>query len=161
MASLVTVELDQCDAEPQDFADMMPITMRKLRVSRCHLNLYFLWDLSLSKTWRSVVQIRVSVWDLAVTNPFIGLDDAHLGKIRSSIRAEMQDVTRGHILQFAPTVKISPNRSILDDAYTSLTSRTYRGHLSSLEKHVSDVRLLRDMMHDPKAFRGDFCVSRC
>ncbi len=56
MASLVTVELDRCDAEPQDFADMISITIRKLRVSRCHSNLCFLWDLSLSKTWSSVIQ---------------------------------------------------------------------------------------------------------
>ncbi|KAK0184100.1 hypothetical protein F5146DRAFT_1125861 [Armillaria mellea] len=29
--SLVTLELDRCDADPQDFADMVPITLRELR----------------------------------------------------------------------------------------------------------------------------------
>ncbi len=103
MASLVTVELDRCDAAPQDFADVVSNTIRKLRVSRCHSNLCCLWNLSPSKTWRSVVQIRLSISDLVVSNPFINLDsecmpisvtlwrhtDTHLGKIRSSIRAEM------------------------------------------------------------------------
>ncbi len=42
MASLVTLELDRCDADPQDFADMVPIAIRDLRISRCHSNLRFL-----------------------------------------------------------------------------------------------------------------------
>ncbi|PBK64961.1 hypothetical protein ARMSODRAFT_1006831 [Armillaria solidipes] len=42
MASLVTLELDRCNADPQDFADMVPITIRDLRISRCHSNLRFL-----------------------------------------------------------------------------------------------------------------------
>ncbi|SJL18111.1 uncharacterized protein ARMOST_21683 [Armillaria ostoyae] len=41
-ASLVTLELDGCYAEPQDFADMVPITIQKLHISRCHSNLCFL-----------------------------------------------------------------------------------------------------------------------
>ncbi|SJL17923.1 uncharacterized protein ARMOST_21493 [Armillaria ostoyae] len=41
-ASLVTLELDGCYAEPQDFADMVPIAIRKLCISRCHSNLRFL-----------------------------------------------------------------------------------------------------------------------
>ncbi|KAK0184111.1 hypothetical protein F5146DRAFT_1145742 [Armillaria mellea] len=41
-AALVTLVLDRCDADPQDFADMVPITLRDLRISRCHSNLRFL-----------------------------------------------------------------------------------------------------------------------
>ncbi len=42
MASLVTLELDRCDAEPQDFTYMGPIVIRDLRISRCHPNMCFL-----------------------------------------------------------------------------------------------------------------------
>ncbi|KAK0219297.1 hypothetical protein EDD85DRAFT_961257 [Armillaria nabsnona] len=42
MTSLVTLELDCCDAEAQDFADMVPITIRKLCISRCRSNVRFL-----------------------------------------------------------------------------------------------------------------------
>ncbi|SJL17930.1 uncharacterized protein ARMOST_21500 [Armillaria ostoyae] len=42
MASLVTLEIDRCDAEPQDFAEMLPMTIRDLRISRCHSNVHFL-----------------------------------------------------------------------------------------------------------------------
>ncbi len=41
MASLVTLEPDRCDAEPQDFAEMI-IAIRDLRISRCHSNIRFL-----------------------------------------------------------------------------------------------------------------------
>ncbi|KAK0207502.1 hypothetical protein IW262DRAFT_534962 [Armillaria fumosa] len=41
-ASLLTMVLDHCDADPQDFADMTSITLRDLRMSRYHLNLRFL-----------------------------------------------------------------------------------------------------------------------
>ncbi|KAK0219293.1 hypothetical protein EDD85DRAFT_865887 [Armillaria nabsnona] len=42
MASLVTLELDRCNADPQDFTDMVPVTLRDLCISRCHSNLRFL-----------------------------------------------------------------------------------------------------------------------
>ncbi|KAK0207505.1 hypothetical protein IW262DRAFT_1469459 [Armillaria fumosa] len=42
LGSLVTLELDRCDAEPQDFYDMVAITIRDLRLSRCHSNVRFL-----------------------------------------------------------------------------------------------------------------------
>lgn len=41
-ASLATLELDGCYAEPQDFANMVPITIRDLHISRCQSNLRFL-----------------------------------------------------------------------------------------------------------------------
>ncbi|KAK0431450.1 hypothetical protein EV421DRAFT_169149 [Armillaria borealis] len=79
--SLVTLELDRCDADPQDFADMVPITIRDLRISRCHLSLRFLLG-------------PLTVENLEVHGP--GLDgecmpigvtlrrltDAHLGKLK-------------------------------------------------------------------------------
>ncbi|KAK0505597.1 hypothetical protein EDD18DRAFT_340295 [Armillaria luteobubalina] len=40
--SLVTLELDRCDAEPQDFSDMVTISIRDLRLSGCHSNVCFL-----------------------------------------------------------------------------------------------------------------------
>ncbi|KAK0462250.1 uncharacterized protein EV420DRAFT_1180033 [Desarmillaria tabescens] len=42
MASLVTLELNGCSADPQDFSEMMPITIRKLCISRCDPNVRFL-----------------------------------------------------------------------------------------------------------------------
>ncbi len=42
MVSLVTLELHGCNAEPQDFSGMMPITIRKLFISRSHPNVRFL-----------------------------------------------------------------------------------------------------------------------
>ncbi|KAK0187500.1 hypothetical protein F5146DRAFT_1123257, partial [Armillaria mellea] len=42
MASLVTLELHGCNAEPQDFSEMMPITIQKLLISRSHPNVRFL-----------------------------------------------------------------------------------------------------------------------
>ncbi|PBK95036.1 hypothetical protein ARMGADRAFT_1077798 [Armillaria gallica] len=42
MASLLTLELDRCNADPQDFTDMVPVTLRDLCISRCHPNLRFL-----------------------------------------------------------------------------------------------------------------------
>ncbi len=42
MATLVTLELDDCYAEPQDFSEMIPIAIRDLRISRCHSNIHFL-----------------------------------------------------------------------------------------------------------------------
>ncbi|KAK0505571.1 hypothetical protein EDD18DRAFT_339958 [Armillaria luteobubalina] len=40
--SLVMLELDGCDAEPQDFSDIVDITIRDLRLSGCHPNVRFL-----------------------------------------------------------------------------------------------------------------------
>ncbi|KAK0482163.1 hypothetical protein EDD18DRAFT_1467858, partial [Armillaria luteobubalina] len=40
--SLVTLELDRCDAEPQDLFDMVETTIRDLRILRCHSNMRFL-----------------------------------------------------------------------------------------------------------------------
>ncbi|KAK0219295.1 hypothetical protein EDD85DRAFT_865892 [Armillaria nabsnona] len=42
MATLVTLELDDCYAEPQDFSEIIPIAIRDLRISRCHSNIRFL-----------------------------------------------------------------------------------------------------------------------
>ncbi|PBK95033.1 hypothetical protein ARMGADRAFT_1077796 [Armillaria gallica] len=42
MATLVTLELDDCYAEPQDFSEMIPIAIRDLRISSCHSNIRFL-----------------------------------------------------------------------------------------------------------------------
>lgn len=39
--SLVTVELEECDAEPQDFAGMASMAIRRLSISRCHSNIRF------------------------------------------------------------------------------------------------------------------------
>ncbi|SJL15327.1 uncharacterized protein ARMOST_18820 [Armillaria ostoyae] len=81
MASLVTLELHGCNAEPQDFSEMMSITIRKLFISRSHPNVRFLLG-------------PLNVEELVVHGP--GLDDecmrigvtlrrltdAHLGKLR-------------------------------------------------------------------------------
>ncbi|KAK0467516.1 hypothetical protein IW261DRAFT_1061173 [Armillaria novae-zelandiae] len=40
--SLLMLELDACDAEPQDFSDMAGIAIRDLRILRCHSNVRFL-----------------------------------------------------------------------------------------------------------------------
>ncbi len=42
MASLVTLGLVCCDAEPQDFSEMIPIIIRDLRIPRCHSSMRFL-----------------------------------------------------------------------------------------------------------------------
>ncbi len=42
MMSLVTLELDLCKAESQDFGDVVPIVLRDLRISVCHSNIRFL-----------------------------------------------------------------------------------------------------------------------
>ncbi|PBK64941.1 hypothetical protein ARMSODRAFT_978635 [Armillaria solidipes] len=42
MASLVTLELNRCYVEPQDFSKIIPIVIRDLRISCCHSNLRFL-----------------------------------------------------------------------------------------------------------------------
>ncbi|KAG7442535.1 uncharacterized protein BT62DRAFT_374521 [Guyanagaster necrorhizus] len=41
-ASLTTVELEGCDAEPQDFVGMAPVCIRRLVISRCHSNIRFI-----------------------------------------------------------------------------------------------------------------------
>ncbi|KAK0207485.1 hypothetical protein IW262DRAFT_1302698 [Armillaria fumosa] len=38
-ASLVTLELEGCDAEPQDFAGMTPVSIWRLSISRFHSNM--------------------------------------------------------------------------------------------------------------------------
>ncbi|PBK81031.1 hypothetical protein ARMGADRAFT_1146753 [Armillaria gallica] len=81
MASFMTLELDCCDAELQDFADMVPITIRKLCIARCRSNVRFLL-------------VPLNVEDLRVHGPDpdgdcvpIGitlrrLTDANIGKMR-------------------------------------------------------------------------------
>ncbi|KAK0213435.1 hypothetical protein DFS33DRAFT_125194 [Desarmillaria ectypa] len=41
-ASLATLELEGCDAEPQDFTSMALVTIRRLSISRCHSNVHFI-----------------------------------------------------------------------------------------------------------------------
>ncbi|KAK0431388.1 hypothetical protein EV421DRAFT_170039 [Armillaria borealis] len=41
-ASLITLDLEGCDAEPQDFAGMAPVSIRRLSISRCHSNIRFI-----------------------------------------------------------------------------------------------------------------------
>ncbi len=41
-ASLGTLELEGCDADPQDFAGMAPMSIRRLSISRCHSNIRFI-----------------------------------------------------------------------------------------------------------------------
>ncbi len=53
MASLMTLELDFSDAEPQDFADMVSIAILDLRISGHHSNLRCLLGPLIVKTWRS------------------------------------------------------------------------------------------------------------
>ncbi|KAK0467530.1 Fungalysin metallopeptidase-domain-containing protein [Armillaria novae-zelandiae] len=67
---LVMLEVDQCDAKSQDLSDVMGITIRDLRISRCHANVRFLLG-------------PVTVLNLEeVTNSLVDLDDAHLGQLR-------------------------------------------------------------------------------
>ncbi|SJL17897.1 uncharacterized protein ARMOST_21464 [Armillaria ostoyae] len=40
--SLVTLELEVCDAEPQDVAGMVPVSIGRLSISRCHSNIRFI-----------------------------------------------------------------------------------------------------------------------
>ncbi|KAK0431018.1 hypothetical protein EV421DRAFT_202314 [Armillaria borealis] len=61
MSPLVTSELDCCDAEPQDFADMVPITIRSYVSLDVIPICASCWDLSLSKTWRCMVQILTGI----------------------------------------------------------------------------------------------------
>ncbi len=68
MVSLVTLELDLCNAESQNFGDVVPIVIRDLRISRCHSNMRFFWDLSLLKIRRCTVQVCLSGSDLAGTD---------------------------------------------------------------------------------------------
>ncbi|KAK0435778.1 hypothetical protein EV421DRAFT_1834529 [Armillaria borealis] len=72
MASLVTLELHGCNAEPQDFSEMMSITIRKLFISQSHPNVRFLLG-------------PLNVEELVVHGP--GLDEGYV----SSIRAETWD----------------------------------------------------------------------
>ncbi|KAK0460808.1 hypothetical protein IW261DRAFT_1614484, partial [Armillaria novae-zelandiae] len=79
--SLVTLELDQCDAEPQDFSDMAGISIRDLRISWCHANLRFLLGPV------AVVNLEVRVLGLDGECMRIGvtlrrLTDAHLSQFR-------------------------------------------------------------------------------
>ncbi|KAK0467526.1 hypothetical protein IW261DRAFT_1612992 [Armillaria novae-zelandiae] len=48
--SLATLELDRCDAEPQDLSDMAGISIRDLRLSRCNSNVRFLLGPDVSRT---------------------------------------------------------------------------------------------------------------
>ncbi|KAK0475396.1 hypothetical protein IW261DRAFT_1567790 [Armillaria novae-zelandiae] len=41
-ASLVTLELEGCDAEPQDFAGMASVSIRRLSISCCHSSIRFI-----------------------------------------------------------------------------------------------------------------------
>ncbi|KAK0431459.1 hypothetical protein EV421DRAFT_169817 [Armillaria borealis] len=73
MASLVILELDRCDAEPQDFAEMTPVAIRDLRISRCHSN----GGLLLSKTWRYLDGECMNI-DITLRR----LTEAYIGKMK-------------------------------------------------------------------------------
>ncbi|KAK0505601.1 hypothetical protein EDD18DRAFT_1400185 [Armillaria luteobubalina] len=79
--SLVTLELDRCDAEPQDFSDMVGITIRDLRVCGCHSNMRFLLGPV------TVVNLEICGLGLDGECMHIGLTlrrltDAHLGQLK-------------------------------------------------------------------------------
>ncbi|KAK0460805.1 hypothetical protein IW261DRAFT_275680 [Armillaria novae-zelandiae] len=81
-SELGTLELDQCDAEPQDFSNMAGISIRDLRIARCHANVRFLLGPV------TVVNLEVHGVGLDGECMHIGLTlrrltDAHLGQLRT------------------------------------------------------------------------------
>ncbi|PBK95023.1 hypothetical protein ARMGADRAFT_1077788 [Armillaria gallica] len=124
MAPLMTMELNRCYAEPQDFAEMVPITIQKLFISRCHSNLFFLLG-------------RLTVEDLEVHGPDLDgecmpigitlrrLTDAHLGKLKR--------------LCLIDTCRDAGCRDLLHLA------RALKHPFLSLEELVLDIPLSQDM----------------
>ncbi|PBK95030.1 hypothetical protein ARMGADRAFT_1028466 [Armillaria gallica] len=73
MATLVTLELDDCYAEPQDFSEMIPIAIRDLRISTCHSNMRFLLgplqveDLEVHGAERPLTSLKELVLDIPLS----------------------------------------------------------------------------------------------
>lgn len=114
-ASLGTLELEGCDADPQDFAGMAPMSIRRLSISRCHSNIRFILG-------------PLAVEELEVYGP--GLDEGcmHVG-------VTLRRLTDGNLkrLYVIDTCRDSGCRDIVHLTYALET------RLASLEVLVLDI----------------------
>lgn len=113
--ALVTLELEGCDAEPQDFAGMASVSIRRLSISRCHSNIRFILG-------------PLAVGELEVYGP--GLDGGcmHVG-------VTLRRLTGGNLksLYVIDTCRDSGCRDILH------LTRALETRLASLEVLVLDI----------------------
>ncbi|KAK0207473.1 hypothetical protein IW262DRAFT_534069 [Armillaria fumosa] len=113
--SLVTLELEGCDAEPQDFAGMASVSIRRLSISRCHSNIRFILG-------------SLAVGELEVYGP--GLDGGcmHVG-------VTLRRLTDGNLkrLYLIDTCRDSGCRDIVH------LTRALETRLASLEVLVLDI----------------------
>ncbi|SJL17947.1 uncharacterized protein ARMOST_21518 [Armillaria ostoyae] len=124
MASLVTLELNRCYSEPQDFSKMIPIVIRDLRISRCHSNLRFLLG-------------PLTVDDLEVHGPDLDGECMPIG-------ITLRRLTDGHLGKFkrlclVDTCRYTGCRDLLHLACALERSS------SSLEELILDILLSQDM----------------
>ncbi|PBK64980.1 hypothetical protein ARMSODRAFT_1022686 [Armillaria solidipes] len=115
--SLVTLELERCNAEPRDFSGMAPVSIRRLSISCCHSNIRFILG-------------PVAVEELEVYGP--GLDGGcmHVG-------VTLRRLTDGHLkrLYVINTCRDSGCRDIVHLA------RALETCLASLEVLVLNIPL--------------------
>ncbi|KAK0431464.1 hypothetical protein EV421DRAFT_169886 [Armillaria borealis] len=123
MLPLVTLELDCCDAEPQDFADMVPITIRKLCISRCHSSMRFMLG-------------PLTVEDLEVHGPDIDGDCMSIG-------VTLRRLTEAHLRQMKRLCLVYTCRDAGCRDAVHLASALERP-FSSLEELVLDIPLSQD-----------------
>ncbi|SJL18097.1 uncharacterized protein ARMOST_21669 [Armillaria ostoyae] len=123
MSPLVTLELDRCDAEPQDFADMVPITIRKLRIFRCHSSMRFMLG-------------PLTVEDLEVHGPDLDGDCMSIG-------VTLQRLTEAHLRQMKRLCLVYTCRDVGCRDLFHLASALERP-FSSLEELVLDIPLSQD-----------------
>ncbi|KAK0207508.1 hypothetical protein IW262DRAFT_1498621 [Armillaria fumosa] len=81
LGSLVTLELDRCDAEPQDFSDMVAINIGDLRILRCHSNVRFLLGPAIVVNLE-VCDPRLDRECMPIGVTLRRLTGAHLGQLR-------------------------------------------------------------------------------
>ncbi|KAK0184121.1 hypothetical protein F5146DRAFT_324803 [Armillaria mellea] len=123
-ASLATLELDGCYAEPQDFANMVPITILDLHISRCHSNLRFLLG-------------PLTVENLEVHGPDLDWDCMHIGiTLRRLTDAHLSKMKR---LCLVNTCGDAGCRDLVHLA------RALERLFSLLEELVLDIPLSQDM----------------
>ncbi|PBK95021.1 hypothetical protein ARMGADRAFT_1077786 [Armillaria gallica] len=124
MASLVTLKLNRCYAEPQDFADIVPIVILELHISRCHSNLRFLLG-------------RLTVEDLEVHGPDLCIRRSmHIG-------LTLRRLTDAHFCKLKRLPLVDTCR---DAGYRDLLhlARALERSFSSLEELVLDIPVSQD-----------------
>ncbi|KAK0462300.1 uncharacterized protein EV420DRAFT_1761572 [Desarmillaria tabescens] len=129
-ASLTTLELEECDAEPQDFSEMASVAIRRLSISRCHSNVRFILG-------------PLTVEELEVHGPSLDEECTHVG-------VALRRLTDGNLkrLHLINTCRDPGCRDVLHLAHALETQPT---RFPSLEVLILDIPLSQDTME--KLFR--------